>query len=92
MGDERMVLTREQEQKLDDVLRFFRRIEAAFAPPAPEPLDAAEAERQRKEVEKALEAEIGAGPSGEDLLMWSVPGPLPSEIREAEITITTEDT
>lgn len=79
-----MGLTPEQAAKLDEIHRFFKRLEMAFAPPAPEPLDEGEIERQRKEVERALEAD--AGPTGEDLLMWSVDGPLPSELREAEAT------
>lgn len=79
MADGRVGMTPEQEAKLDEVLRFFRRIETAFAPPRPEPLDG-----ETAEVERKLAEVMGEEPSAEDLIAWSLPGPLPSELRAFE--------
>ena len=70
------------EAKLDEVLTFVRQFRQAFAPrPQPSPEEVAKAEALSKELEEAMLKEM---PSAEDLMSWSVPGPLPSEIAEAE--------
>jgi len=74
MADERLG---NLERKVDRILRFIAKVEAAFAPAAaPTP---AEAEK----VEDAIRGLAGEMPPDEDMLEWSTPGALPSE-RKAE--------
>lgn len=68
------------EQKLDELLSFWRKVEAAFAPPAPPP----PTPEEQKAVEDEIARLVKEMPSDEDLLHWSTPGPLPSEIAAAE--------
>ncbi len=66
-------------KKLDTIEGFFKRLEAAFAPPIPEPEP-----KELEAVQKAMEEAAGEMPSPDDMLLWSTPGPLPSEIAKAE--------
>lgn len=68
------------DRKLDELLAFWRKVEAVFAPPSSPPPTSEEL----KSVEDDLAKAMGEMPSEEDLLNWSVPGPLPSEIAAAE--------
>lgn len=79
MADGRVGLTPEQEGKLNYLYRFVRKLEVAFAPPRP----LAE-EEDIKTTEQRLAEVMAQEPSAEDLMFWSLPGPLPSEARAAE--------
>ena len=70
----------EQERKLDRFLGLLDKFEAVFgSPPTPE-ADPKELAAVEAALAKGLEAE----PSPDDLLFWSTPGPLPSEVAAAE--------
>lgn len=74
-------MTPEQDAKLDYLCRFVRKLELAFAPPP-----AVVKEEETKAVEQRLAEVMAEEPSAEDLMFWSLPGPLPSETRAAEAT------
>jgi hypothetical protein len=66
------------EAKLDRVLRFIDRFERAFAPPR------APTKGEAKAAAQAMQALAGDMPPDEDMLEWSRPGPLPSEVKAQE--------
>ncbi len=76
----RRMVTTNLEAKLDELLSFCRKLEAAFAPAPPLIPSPDEQRAMEEEIAKLM----GEAPSDEDLIMWSTPGPLPSEIAAAE--------